>query len=83
MAGEHALTMEQGSETYQVVAEQPLTLRETVETMLRISGLTLDAGWGERPVAEREILRAIRLYPTLPGWRQEIPLLEGLRETFI
>ena len=80
MAGHRVLTLPQGSETYQVVAEQPLTLRETVETMLRVNALTLDAGWGERPSQEREIRRAIRLYPTLPGWRPEIPLEQGLSQ---
>ncbi|MBQ6904343.1 MAG: SelB C-terminal domain-containing protein, partial [Lachnospiraceae bacterium] len=83
MAGHRVLTLPQGSETYQVVAEQPLSLRETVETMLRVNALTLDAGWGERPSQEREIRRAIRLYPTLPGWRPEIPLEQGLSQLLL
>lgn len=79
LAGERALTMERSCETYQVTAERPLTLRETVETMLRVNGLALNAGWGERPTAEREIRKAIRIYPALPGWRQEVFLEVGLR----
>ena len=78
IAGTRALSMEQGNETYQVFAEQPLTLRATVETMLRVNNLKLDAGWGERLRLEREMRKVIRIYPALPGWRQEVPLELGL-----
>ena len=79
MAGERAASMTDGSELYQVCAEHPLTLRETVEKMLAVNGMTLDAGWGERAPSEREQRRAIRLYPTLSGWQQEVSLETGLR----
>ena len=67
------------NETFQIVPEFPLSLRETVEKMLQVNQLTLDAGWGERPAAEREMTELIRLYPTPPGWRAKVPLEEGLR----
>lgn len=80
MAGKRAEAMSCGGEKYQICAEQPLTLRETVEKMLVLNGMTLDAGWGERAPAEREQRQAIRLYPTLPGWQQEVLLEDGLRK---
>lgn len=79
MAGERAEAMQFGSEKYQICAEQPLTLRETVDKMFTLNSTTLKVGWGERAPLEREQQRAIRLYPTLPGWRQGVMLEDGLR----
>jgi len=67
------------NETFQICAPQPLTLRQTVERMIEINHLTLDADWGGHPSPEREIRRAVRLHPTVPGWQVEVPLDEGLR----
>lgn len=66
-------------ETFQVFPERPLSLRETVERMLELSGMTLDAGWGERETSDREMKKAVRLYPAVPGWKQRVSLDEGLR----
>lgn len=79
MTGERLLRGEFRNDRFQVVPDSPLSLRETVETMVRVNHLTLDAGWGERPAAEREMSERIRLYPTPPGWRPQVPLEEGLR----
>ena len=79
MAGERALAApERADETYQVCAAEPLTLRDTVETLQRVSGITLNARWGARPPQEREQRKSVRLYPALPGWRQQTALCEGL-----
>ncbi len=67
------------NDVFQIVPQTPLTLRETVERMLEVKGLTLNAGWGERPTAEREMTQALRMYPTPPGWKPQVPLEEGLR----
>jgi len=67
------------NETFQVAASAPPTLRQTVEQMLQINGLSLDAGWGERTQAEREIRRAVRRYPLLPGWTPQVSLHDGLQ----
>ncbi len=66
------------NETFQVCASAPLTLRQTVEKMIKINGLMLHATWGKRPQPEREIRRAVRRYPQLPGWDQQVSLDEGL-----
>lgn len=79
LAGEQILQGKFRNGTFQIVPEAPLSLRETVEMMLQINRLELDAGWGERPAAEREMSDLIRIYPTLPGWTQKIPLDAGLR----
>lgn len=82
MAGEQLLQGQLGNDIFQIVSEAPLSLRETVEKMLQVDHLTLDAGWGERPTAEREMLSEIRLYPTLPGWSQQVWLEDGLRRYY-
>ncbi len=79
-AGEQLLEKpEWRNETFQVAASAPPALRQAVEEMLRLGGVPLDAGWGERPRAERELRRAIRRYPSLPGWMPQVSLQDGLR----
>ena len=79
MAGEQLLRGVYQNAVFQAVPESPLSLRETVEKLLQVNGLKLNAGWGERPVPEREIREKIRLYPTVPNWEPQISLEEGLR----
>ena len=57
-----------------------MTLRETVEKMLQVNRLALNAGWGERPASQREMPEKIRLYPSLPNWKARVSLEEGLRK---
>lgn len=67
------------NEVFQICSQAPVSLRQTVEQMLQVNHLTLDAGWGERTQPPREIRKAIRLYPTLPGWEPQISLEDGLK----
>lgn len=68
------------NETFQVCTDEPLTLRQTAEQMLEANRLPVQtAAWGQRLGAEREIRKAIRLYPTIPGWRPRTPLSQGLQ----
>lgn len=66
------------NEAFQVCAEEPLTLRETVEQMLCVNHWTLDVAWGARAQPDREIRKAVRLYNTLPGWHPQVRLEDGL-----
>lgn len=66
-------------ETFQIGSKEIFTLRETVEYMLQINQMKLNAGWGERPSPGREIRRAVRLYPPLPDWQPEVTLENGLK----
>lgn len=79
LAGEGLLKSKFCGEVFQVVPERPLTLRQTVEKLCWVNGWSLNADWGERPPAEREIRKAIRLYPPVPGWTPAVSLDEGLR----
>lgn len=80
LAGEEITKGAWNNERFQVVPEKPMTLRETAELMLQVNGLTWAGGWGQRPAPQREIRKAIRLYPALPGWRPQVSLVEGLKK---
>ena len=78
-AGEQLLqTPAWKNETFQIAASRPLTLRQTVGKMLQVNGLSLCAAWGQRPQPERELRRAVRVYPLLPGWAPLVSLESGL-----
>lgn len=79
LAGEGLLNGQFCNDIFQVMPKRPLTLRQTVEKMCRVNGWRLNAGWGERPPVEREVQRAIRLYPSVPGWTPAVSLEKGLR----
>lgn len=82
IAGEQLLGGQLGNDIFQIVSEAPLSLRKTVEKMLQVNHLALNAGWGERPAGEREMPSEIRIYPTLPGWSQKVLLEDGLRRYY-
>lgn len=67
------------NEIFQIRAKEIFTLRETAERMLQINQAKLNAGWGERPLPEREIRRAVKVYPVLPDWEPEVSLEIGMR----
>lgn len=82
MAGKQLLQRQDWkNETFQVCAAAPLTLRQTAELMLAVNDLPQDiALWGQRPAAPREIRQAIRLYPVLTGWKEQVALEDGLHQ---
>lgn len=80
MAGEQLLQRpEWQNETFQVCADIPLSLRQTVELMLKSNGWPDGiAAWGRKPSAEREVRKAIRLYSVLPDWKPQVSIETGL-----
>lgn len=79
IAGKWILENDWENETFQIYADKPFSLRATVESMIRINQLVLNAKWGARKGTDREIQSTIRVYPRLPGWRPQIDLDEGLK----
>ena len=67
------------NETFQICSPDPLSLRKTVEQLLEMNGLALNAEWGKYAGTDRNVHKAVRLYPTVPGWKAEISLNEGLK----
>lgn len=58
------------------------TVRNVVETLEEIAGRRIDKLWGEWKVPERHIAVPWE-GPKLPGWRAQVTLEEGLRQTLI
>ncbi len=79
IAGELLSDGQWKNERFQIIPDNPLTLRQTVEKLLQIDGRTTRLEWGAKPSPDREIRKAVRLYPTVPGWRPQVTLEEGLR----
>lgn len=67
------------NETFQVCAAAPLTLKATVDRLLQINESKVDIVWGARKPSPREIRRAVRRYPRMPGWQLRVSLEEGLQ----
>lgn len=64
---------------FQLSGADPRSLRDTVDLMLRVNGLTLQANWGGRPDPEHLDETPIRIYPAPPDWEPQILLEDGLR----
>ena len=81
LAGERLLAGEvAGHEHYAVRSGRTCTVRELVELWGRLAGGPLAADWGARSYRAREVMRPWSGGRTLPGWRPEIGLEEGIRE---
>ena len=78
-AGWLILTQPWKNERFQLSSGSPRSLRETVELMLKVNNLSLNAVWGGRAALEREMREVKRIYPELPGWQPQVSLHEGLR----
>lgn len=68
-----------GHERFEVRTGRALPVREVVETWRRVTGASLTLEWGGRPYREREVMAPWTGGETLPGWRAEVGLEEGIR----
>lgn len=64
---------------FQLFGAAPHSLRDTVDLMLRVNGLALQANWGGRPDPEYLTETPIRIYPAPPDWKPRVLLEDGLR----
>lgn len=68
---------------FQLSSFIPRSLRETVELMLEVNGLSLHANWGGRPDPDHMSGCPMRVFPPPPEWRPHVTLEEGLRRFWI
>jgi nucleoside-diphosphate-sugar epimerase len=68
-----------GHERYVVRTGAPVSIRELVALFEKVAGRTLDAEWGARGYRAREVMQPWTGGDTLPGWRAEIDLEQGIR----
>ena len=78
-ASEALEVSEPGHKRFQLSAAHPRSLRETVERMLEVNGLSVQANWGGRPDPDNMPERPVRIFPGPPGWEPRVPLEVGLR----
>jgi nucleoside-diphosphate-sugar epimerase len=69
-----------GHERYVVRTGAPVSVRELVALFEKVAGRKLAAEWGVRSYRAREVMRPWPGGDTLPGWRPEIDLDQGIRE---
>lgn len=69
-----------GHSRYAVRSGQPVSLRDLVALLGRLSGCEPKIRWGERPYRQREIMHPWRGGQTVPGWQATIGLEDGLRD---
>ena len=61
-----------------VGTEKPVSLKELILLFEKITGKKLNVVWGGREYRKREVMGLWKDYETLPNWRCEINLNEGL-----
>lgn len=64
---------------YAIRGEKPHTLKEIVETYLRLANKKVQIRWGGREYREREIMDPEEIGQILPGWKPQYSLEEGLK----
>lgn len=81
LAAEQLLAQDAAGHTrYAVRSGQPVSLRDLVALLGRLSGCAPQIRWGERPYRQREIMHPWRGGQTVPGWQATIGLEDGLRD---
>lgn len=83
LAGKQLLEGRWNNQTFQVCSDCPLSLKDTVEKMLEVNGLSFQGQWGQRPPAERDMREAVRRYLTLPDWNRKVSLEKGLSRFYL
>jgi len=77
---DHILATQQpGHQIFSLPSEQPVSLKELIETFETTRGVKLPIEWGVRPYHAREMMAPWRSGASLPGWRAQISLAEGLK----
>lgn len=79
MAGTRLLNeQDSGMNEYAIAAENPVSLRELVETVSRVLGLPISVNWGGRPYRNREVMVPWAGGNSLEGWHPKVALAEGI-----
>jgi len=72
----------QGHIQFAVRTGKPITLRALVSMIEEVSGKELDIEWGGRPYRTREVMEEDNSILSLPGWKAQIDLKDGLASIF-
>lgn len=70
-----------GHEKYAVSSGQPIALKELVSLYEKVRQVNLPINWGGRPYRNREVMIPWNNGVSIPGWKAEILLEEGIGKT--
>lgn len=70
------------SESYAITSGEPLKLRDIVKCFETVTSTLLSIKWGGRPYRNREVMKPWDSGESLPGWRAEVSLVEGIKLIF-
>lgn len=79
-AGQLLVQATAGHARYAVRSGRPISLRELVALLGKLTGCEPKIEWGARPYRQREIMHPWRGGEVVPGWQAAISLEDGLRE---
>lgn len=75
------LNMDNGTyRKYAVRGKDPHSLKQIIESYLKLSGRNIRIQWGGRPYRNREIMNPKGIGTILPGWTPKHSLEEGLKK---
>lgn len=66
-------------EKYAIRSDDPVSLKDAVLTLLKISGKDIVINWGRLPYRKREIINPEGIGKIIPNWHAEIDLYQGLK----
>jgi nucleoside-diphosphate-sugar epimerase len=73
-------SLEGSMDSYALSSGSSLSLRELIAKLENLKGQKFSVNWGARPYRKREVMTPWSRGASLPGWRAEISLDQGLRE---
>lgn len=68
------------NEVYALSSQNPIRLKDVVETFEKVCGCPLPVQWGARPYRQREIMVPWNQGNRLPGWKAKVALEVGIRK---
>ncbi|MBR4666648.1 MAG: NAD-dependent epimerase/dehydratase family protein [Lentisphaeria bacterium] len=69
-------------QVYGIRSGQPVSLKGLTALIEAETGKKLNILWGGRPYRQNEIMKSNTALPSLPGWKAEISLQDGLKRYF-
>lgn len=67
---------------FNVTSEDICTLKDLADIFSSTIGRPLKINWGSREYRPREVMTPWTVVKPVPGWRQEVSLRKGIRDTF-
>lgn len=71
----------EGHTSYGVSSGIVMTIRDLVKEFENATSVTLPIKFGARPYRPREVMVPWSMYKSVPGWRPEIKLKDGIKDT--